>query len=202
MNSTYVDGLFSDETLDIAEDISLSDILLLDKPCADALIRALCFVRKHTVTDLATDISDDSAEVVRELNRLIRSLGHERRQEAFDGGKRNTIPLNEGAPEPEPLRKIAPVLTPDIAGKLGMGVITHINADKQQTFTSAEFDKRFQDLWLQGGQRDFAPEDMAITTSKMPQWKTYAAGARVKLRRDDVIYFRKSSADYFITHSF
>ena len=202
MQAVYDSNLFSDETLEIAEEITLSDLLLLGNTCADSVIRALCAIRKHTITDLATDVPDDSLEVVRDINRFTRSLGHERRQLAFERGKTHatTDPL-ERKPVLE-LRKKAPQLTLDVAAKLGTGVIAAFHADKQQSFTATEFNERFKNLWLQGGQRDFHDKDEETHSSNVAVWKALASQVRVRLRNQELITFRKLKNDYFITTSF
>lgn len=210
MNSVYKEGLFSDATLEIGEELSISDLLLIDKTCADALIRALCFIRKHTITDLASDVEDDAIEVVRDVNKLLRSIGHSRRQEAFDSGKRSVsldekrnpivkMLVRESAEAEEPKRDVAPQLSPSQAYQLAMGVISHFSADKKNSFTAAEFDKKFRDIWLLGGQRDFHPADEKVVSSNITHWKSLASGARVKLRNNDTMTLRKTTGDYFIT---
>ena len=202
MQAVYNDNLFSDETLEIAEEITLSDLLLLGNTCADSIIRAMCSIRKHTITDLATDVPDDSLEVVRDINKFTRSLGQERRQLAFERGK---IHSDSDSLERKPvieLREKAPQLTLDVATKLGTGVITALHTDKQQSFTAAEFNERFKNLWLQGGQRDFNAADEEMHSSNVPVWKSLASQARVRLRNQEVITFRKLKNDYFITTSF
>ena len=216
----------SDETLSIADNISISEILRLDPQCADALIRALCFVRKHTIVNVDFAIDDENLELVKSINRFTGSLGTDRRNAAFQSSKHAKAAaasqvdqkrlVNERLDE----HKVVPDWKPsdfpsvesgvhhrvqlnskiveEMALKIIKANFTTLADNKPITFNSAVFDRAFYYAWCSSQGKFMNPDDMVIGANGMPRWKTLTAQVRMKLRAEHKIGYNKQTKQYTV----
>lgn len=184
----------SEEILSLADDLTLSD-LLAQPELTDVTIRFVCGVRK-ALFNYTPD--KELAEIESLIARIYHRIGNERRSLAFAAG-RETMD-KAPAPEPQPVRPVAPDLTLDVACEKARGVILRWSTKEEpkSSFTFEEIKRAVAHIHTSKGERDWSASDSESVSSGAKRWEQTLQTAMRKLRDTDEIAYRPTKGDYFI----